>query len=191
MKRMTGMALIGFAAGFALIGYGLYAKYFYHHPADYTEATVTVTPQASGTEPSATVSATSSKPAPIQNGTTVSIDGAIFDVDVADTVPKQVQGLSGRSPLKSNEGMLFLFSFARNEGFWMYDMKFPLDIVWINGNRIVGVSADVPAPKPGQASSTLPIYYPPSPIDKVLEVNAGTAAKYGFKAGDTISISRK
>ena len=67
-------------------------------------------------------------------------------------------------------------------------MKFALDIIWIKDETIIGISPDLPPQAEGEASSTLPIYYPPSAADKVLEVNAGTAAKYGFKVGDTVKV---
>jgi uncharacterized membrane protein (UPF0127 family) len=70
--------------------------------------------------------------------------------------------------------------------FWMKGMRFPLDIVWINGNRVVDVSADVPAPQgPGGG---LPTYSPDRPADRALEVNAGWAARHGVEPGDTVRV---
>jgi uncharacterized membrane protein (UPF0127 family) len=190
---------IGFLVGVGLIAYGLYAKYWYTHPADYGEGTVVIRSEnreaslpGQGSENDATSSVNNStktgQSSTTTAGTGVVIDGVTFRVDIADTIPKQAQGLSDREPLAADEGMLFIFPFARVTGFWMYHMKFALDMIWIKGDTILGISENVPAPAPGAPSSTLPIYYPPSAVDKVLEVNAGTAAKWGFKAGDRVQV---
>ncbi len=185
-KRMIIISAIGFGVGLFIIGYALYAKYWYTHPPDYTEGTVTVGERAASTSMSGELRAGSTSTS--ANTPSVLIDGVTFHIDIADTIPKQVQGLSGRASMTADQGMLFIFPFARTPGFWMYDMKFPLDIIWINGNRVVDIQKNAPIPLPGVASSSLPVYYPPGPIDNVLEVNAGTADKYGIKAGDSVDI---
>jgi uncharacterized protein len=118
---------------------------------------------------------------------TVSIDGKNFEVEIADSMATRAQGLSGRDQLGDDKGMLFIFGNPAMNGFWMKDMKFPIDMIWINGDRILGASENV-QPEPGKSIFSLKVYYPPSAADKVLEVNAGTFAKYGFKAGDTIGF---
>jgi hypothetical protein len=68
----------------------------------------------------------------------------------------------------------------------MKDMKFPIDIIWISGDEVVGIDENA-EPEPGKPLSDLKIYYPPREIDSVLEVNAGTAEKYNLKVGDTVA----
>lgn len=102
-----------------------------------------------------------------------------FIVDLALTEAQKNLGLSGRVGLKSNEGMLFVFSTPRILGFWMKDMKFPIDIVWIDQNKIVkGISPNV-LPK-----SFPKVYYSPEPVSFVLEIPAGAVFRDNIQIGD-------
>jgi uncharacterized membrane protein (UPF0127 family) len=62
----------------------------------------------------------------------VIIAGVRLSVEVADTPAERGRGLSGREMLPENSGMLFVFDTPGRYGFWMYGMKFPLDIIWID-----------------------------------------------------------
>ncbi len=120
---------------------------------------------------------------------TLTIRGQVFKVALAETIAQRAQGLSGSDPLSADAGMYFIFPIKANYGFWMKDMKFPLDIVWITDNTVVGVSKNVPAPAPGTNILSLPSYYPPGAVNRVLEVDAGTADRLGIVAGDTVALS--
>jgi hypothetical protein len=120
---------------------------------------------------------------------TFSVDGANFNVEIASATLTQTRGLSFRPSLGANDGMLFVFSSGNIQTFWMKDMNFPLDMIWISGNTVVGFAQDVPAPAPGTQLWELPVYTSPSDTDKVLEVNSGTVAKYNIKVGDTVTIA--
>jgi uncharacterized membrane protein (UPF0127 family) len=65
-------------------------------------------------------------------GPYVIIAGVRLSVEVADTPAERGRGLSGREMLPENSGMLFVFDTPGRYGFWMYGMKFPLDIIWID-----------------------------------------------------------
>ncbi len=123
------------------------------------------------------------------------VGGQILLVEVVSDSKKMAEGLSGRNSMEQNQGMLFNFgdNAEADPGFWMQDMKFNLDFIWIEKNKIVGITADVAAPLPnadGKLPSidSLPIYYSPSPVSWVLEVNAGWAKKYNIKLGDEASL---
>lgn len=118
----------------------------------------------------------------------LSIDSAVFNVEVASTGVEQARGLSYRSALGDGDGMLFLFGTGSVQTFWMKDMNFPLDMIWISGDTVDGFAQDVPAPAPGTQLWQLPLYASPDNTDKVLEVNAGTVAKYNIKVGDSVII---
>lgn len=109
------------------------------------------------------------------------IDGVIINVEISDTEAKRRQGLSFREFLGEKEGMLFIFETPDYYPFWMKDMKFPLDFIWISGEEIVEVTENVPPDFPG-------ILKPSFPVDKVLEVNAGFVKKYQIKPGQKIQI---
>lgn len=117
---------------------------------------------------------------------TVKINDSVFEVEVAKSLAELSRGLSGRESLEENKGMLFVFGFSGKNGFWMKDMKFSLDIIWIKDNRITGIEKNVPPP--ATAAEGLKIYYPPESINKVLEINAGLSDKLGIKVGDLVSI---
>lgn len=63
-------------------------------------------------------------------------NGSIF-AEVVDTDSSRALGLSGRNGMRENEGMLFVFDYSGKYGFWMKDMTFSLDIIWINQNGVV------------------------------------------------------
>jgi uncharacterized protein len=116
----------------------------------------------------------------------LSIDSATFNVEVASTMLEQARGLSNRPSLGANDGMLFVFASGSTQSFWMKDMNFPLDMIWISGNTVVGFAQNAPA-EPNVAFPSQ-IFYSPANTDKVLEVNAGTVAKYNIQVGDTVTI---
>lgn len=119
---------------------------------------------------------------------TLQINGAILQVELADTPSKRSKGLGGKESLGENEGMLFTFTKLDKYPFWMKGLSFPLDFVWIKGTEVVDVSENVPQPSPGQSDKDLPIYSSKVEVDKVLEVNAGMVKKLNIKIGDMIEI---
>jgi len=93
------------------------------------------------------------------------------------------RGLSGKSSLPYNEGMIFVFEESSSRGFWMHDMAFPIDIVWINKDKVVvGVNSDV-------SPETYPnIFFPPEPIRYVIELNAGYAEENNIASGTLLTF---
>ena len=108
-------------------------------------------------------------------------------VEIVSKPEDLVKGLSGREKLKENQGMFFIFESAGNYGFWMKDMKFPIDIIWIKDNKIVGFEKNID-PQIGVEEKDLKIYYPPEQVNEVLEVSAGVVDERGFKMGDLVSF---
>lgn len=108
----------------------------------------------------------------------------VFDIEIADDAAERSKGLSDRESLEENHGMLFLFGLPSARNFWMKNMNFPLDIIWINGDKIVGFAENVPP----NNSQTPAIYSSLEAVDKVLEINAGLVQKLGIKIGDKIEL---
>jgi len=106
-----------------------------------------------------------------------------FLVEVADTPSKRQQGLSGRTQIGS-DGVLFIFPNEEKHGFWMKDMLFDLDFIWIKDGRIVEITKNVP--KPDGPGRDLPTYFPSQPIDSMLEVVAGFSDREDIKVGDSV-----
>jgi uncharacterized protein len=113
----------------------------------------------------------------------VQINGKKLSVEIAATPEKRALGLSGRESLCPDCAMLFIFEKPGAYSFWMKDMQFNLDIIWISGNEIVGISKNV-----SYERGTSEVVSPPAPVDKVLEINAGTSASLNLKAGDKVEF---
>lgn len=108
--------------------------------------------------------------------------------EVVDTPQSRAQGLSGRASLAQDEAMLFVFDHPGKYGFWMKDMLFPIDIVWISEDGIVvHVEHNV---SPSSYFTTNP---PQTYINKpdamyVLELASGQAEKYGLYLGTKVKM---
>lgn len=122
-----------------------------------------------------------------ENNTTVKINGVSISAEIANTPKTRTSGLSNRERLAEDSGMLFIFDNSGYHTFWMKDMNFPIDIIWIHDNRIVDITENIPPEK----DNKLTIYKPSKPVKFVLEVNAGFSEKNNFKVGDTVEISLK
>lgn len=97
---------------------------------------------------------------------------------VADSNSERVRGLSGRQAFPEGQGMLFVFANNQRHGIWMKDMKFAIDIVWIDQTyKVVTVRSNV-------HPSTYPEVFRPSRNARyVLELPAGKAASLGIAPG--------
>lgn len=125
-------------------------------------------------------------PAPPQ----VKIGDASINVEIADTEQERRVGLSGRDSLAPGWGMLFVFETENvRQGFWMKNMKFPIDIIWINNNQVSQIAGKVPNPVPETPDSSLKIYTAREPFDFVLETEAGFVEKNGIEVGNPVTLS--
>lgn len=104
--------------------------------------------------------------------------------ELARTNTEQAQGLSGRPGLGELEGMLFVFPEDVTPAFWMQDMHFPIDIIWLNKNwQVVGVVKNF---HPDSYPETVE---PPQPVRYVLEVNAGLTDELNLRVGESAVVS--
>ncbi len=112
-----------------------------------------------------------------------------FRVDLAQTPEERNQGLSGRDQLDPGAGMLFIFEQDRPYSFWMKEMRFPLDFLWIDSDcTVADITVDVPPPQPGTELADLLTYRPQVPVRYVLEINAGDVAAQGIAIGDPVAF---
>ncbi len=104
-------------------------------------------------------------------------------LEVADTDAERELGLSGRTGLDQNSGLLFVFDRPGNYGFWMKDMLFPIDIAWLDKDRrVVHIER-------GVSPATYPtVFFPQANSTYVLEVNAGFLALHQINIGDVLEI---
>lgn len=119
------------------------------------------------------------------------IGGQQFNLEVASTMAEQTKGLSGRASLGADDGMLFVFGMPSIQFFWMPDMNFPIDLIWLRGDTIIGFQPDMqtPAELGSTSTATLPIFASPGLVDRVIELNQGEIAELGLKVGDTVQLN--
>ena len=111
----------------------------------------------------------------------VKIAGQNVKVELAMTPEEQALGLSGRDELKEDEGMLFVFSQPGNYPFWMKDMNFEIDIIWISEDkRVIYIKKDA------RPESYPEIYGPENSVKYVLEVVSGFSDKNDLQVGDGV-----
>ncbi|HEX2036747.1 MAG TPA: DUF192 domain-containing protein [Chloroflexota bacterium] len=134
-----------------------------------------------GSEDSA---ATDAPPSPVQ----VVFPTVAVTVELARTADERARGLGGHAPLGPTDGMLFVFEQAAPHAFWMKGMTFPLDIMWIEGGKVVHLERDVPPSPPSETDLTRPVYTPSVSARYVLEVNAGFAAQHGVEVGTPLEF---
>ena len=123
-------------------------------------------------------------------GPVVLVGGAAFTVELAITSKERIQGLSGRPALTPGAGMLFVYEQEGIYRFWMKEMQFHLDIVWIGPDcTVVDVTVNAPSPEPGQTLAQLPRFGPGFPAQYALEINAGEAAIMGIGPGAQVEFA--
>ncbi len=116
------------------------------------------------------------------------VNNAKIKLILAKKESDQETGLSNRNSLAQDQGMLFVFERKDYYQFWMKNMKFPIDMIYINDNKVVYVFDDVKPPTITKNVAGMTIYRPNDPANFVLEVNSGIAKKYNIKPGTTINL---
>ncbi|MBP6913617.1 MAG: DUF192 domain-containing protein [Candidatus Levybacteria bacterium] len=122
------------------------------------------------------------------NSTTATIGDTTYKLLVVKTETDKQKGLSDRNNLSKDSGMLFLFQEKSKPSFWMKNMKFPIDILFISDSKIVDIVENAKVLTADQDATTLPIYKPAEDSNSVLEINAGEVKKNKIKKGDTVTF---
>ena len=115
----------------------------------------------------------------------VVINNKIIKIEIADDPEEWRRGLSYRENLCDNCGMLFVYPDKKVRSFWMKDMNFPIDIIWIDDNEIVKIDKDL---KP-EGKFPKNHYSSDNPVDYVLEVNANYTEKNNINVNDRVEIN--
>jgi hypothetical protein len=119
---------------------------------------------------------------------TIVVAGQNIDIELVSSLEDKARGLSNREELKENKGMLFVYDNYLIPGFWMKEMRFPIDIIWIKDDMIMGYEKNL---KLSVDNQPLQIYQPKTFVNYVLEVNAGFVDRYGVRVGDKITFFNK
>lgn len=108
--------------------------------------------------------------------------GMLIKAEVADDEAERTSGLSGRDGLNANRAMLFIFEEPGIHSIWMKDMKFPIDIVWLDSEKkVIAIERNV-------APDTYPKVF--GSKDKslfVIELAEGQASKLGVRISQKLS----
>lgn len=106
-----------------------------------------------------------------------------YYLEKATTEAAREKGLGGRVAMAQNRGMLFVFEKPAIQCFWMKDMQFPLDIIWLDAEKkVTYVATDVsPASYPQNYCGGDATRY-------VLELRAGEAKRAGITLGKTLEF---
>ena len=109
-------------------------------------------------------------------------DRVTLNAEIVDTPESRQKGLSVKDCLDDSSAMLFVFDSSDQHGFWMKDMKFSIDIIWLDQDKRV---VDI---KPDASPSTYPeVFYPSGTSKYVLETKPGLAKSAGVKIGTQLS----
>ncbi len=112
-----------------------------------------------------------------------------LEVEVVNTSESITQGLSGRESIGA-DGMLFILPERRVPTFWMKEMKFDLDMIWIDDYKVVDITTKVPKPEEDLNLRELPLYSPSQVVDMVLEVEKGKAEDWNVEVGNVVKTNR-
>lgn len=115
---------------------------------------------------------------------TATVAGRKINLEVARSPQEQATGLMYRDQVPDDRGMLFLFDPARPVGFWMRNVRIPLDMIFLENGQVKAIASAVPPCN----TDPCPTYGPETPIDQVIELRGGRAAELGLKVGDRIDI---
>jgi len=122
---------------------------------------------------------------PAENSDRVCFDELCLGVEVVSTPWEINRGLMYREGLDEGAGMLFVFGSERRHGFWMKNMKFSVDMIWIAGDgRVVHIEHSVPACGEGPC----PGYAPAEKAKYVLETRANFSAENGIDVGSVAAV---
>ena len=114
---------------------------------------------------------------------TTSTRMGLMEIEIAADRDSRERGLSGRTNVPDNYGLLFVFDSPDRVGIWMKDMQVPIDIMWLSDNyEIVHIERSV-------SPLTYPnVFYPPVPVPYVLETRAGYARDQGWEVGTILPL---
>ncbi len=114
----------------------------------------------------------------------IEINEIVFNAKIADNPLEWSKGLGGAQYLEEKEGMLFIFPNIEKRTFHMNNMNFPLDLLWIKDNIIVGLEKNM------LVDNGLKKYTSPEEINMVLELRAGSIDEYNLNINNIINIKK-
>ncbi len=122
---------------------------------------------------------------PLDTALVILPDGTELVAELAVTPRQRSRGLMFRDALPAGQGMLLVFPDTGFRSIWMKNVRFPLDLLWLDSSgRVVHIEQQVP-PCPAEPC---PDYHSLRKASSVLELNAGVVAKQGIELGDLLEF---
>ena len=116
----------------------------------------------------------------------ITVNDQILIADISATPEQRTKGLSVKDTLAENEAMLFVFDVEAEHRFWMKDMKFPIDIIWISSDKkVVDIEHNL---QPCDLGLFCSMYEPEGDSLYVLETVGGFAGKYQVVKGTPVEF---
>ena len=114
-------------------------------------------------------------------------DGTVVRVETMVNQVDMTKGMMFRNSLPEGRGMLFIHREPGKNAYWMYQVKIPLDLIWmdVNGNVTEIVENAPPCDK---VASQCPTYGGQTESQIVLELPGGYARKHGVQVGSVIRL---
>lgn len=115
------------------------------------------------------------------------INNKRFEALIADTLIKRMIGLMFRKGIGRNQCMLFTFWSEGYQSIWMYNMLFPIDVIWVSKDmKIVDIRENM---QPCKSMSKCTAYIPTEKAKYIIEFNSNTVKRNRIKMGSKVNIS--
>jgi len=126
--------------------------------------------------------------APLMLQGIVGFENCQFEVEIASTIAERSHGLMYRTHLDRDKGMLFVYSQEEFLRFWMLNTNIPLDLIFINGKKVV-VDVQTMTPESKNRGTNLTVHVSTKPARYALEINSGIASKCGIRPGVPVTLN--
>jgi uncharacterized membrane protein (UPF0127 family) len=105
------------------------------------------------------------------------LNGHSVQIEIFDTPELRTRGLSGRSHLQPDTGALFTYEKPDFHGIWMKEMRFAIDVLWLDSTgKIIHMVDDMQPESYPQAE----------PARYILELPASAIGSYELTLGDLV-----
>ncbi len=102
----------------------------------------------------------------------IKIGETLYTTEISRTTEARAKGLSERDSLCNNCAMLFIFDTPGRYGFWMKDMRFAIDILWLKEGRVIYKKSNA---SPEETET----FVPPEEADSVIEILPNSEVRIG------------
>jgi len=119
----------------------------------------------------------------------IAIADKVFSLELALDSPARIKGLSGRSDLAEDEGMLFVFPTSQRElSFVMRDCLIPIDIIFLSSQGTVVATHEMTVEPLETRSDPAVNYNSKWPAQFAIELRSGSIRELKIQEGQKIEL---